>query len=79
MESIQDDVDGASLVTGRYSQVGLYYVQFSPEYSQQTPHSLPWRARYGVFIVSKKFEMFPVLVSIINIPSNNLLYNQVPK
>ena len=42
-----------------YSTVQLWRSQFSPQCSQQTPHSSPVRARYGVPFVSAYLDQLP--------------------
>ena len=43
------------------SWVSSWYVKASPKYSQQTSHSWPMRASYGMSVVSSKSNQFPPL------------------
>ena len=42
----------------------ITWCQFSPKSSEQTPHSSPVRARYGVLVVSLKFGLCSVVIIV---------------
>ena len=48
--------------TAEWSLEEPLWCRFSHKYSQKTPHSSPVRARYGVSIVSSKFELYSVAI-----------------
>ena len=52
-------------VMGQYSAVLLWRGQFSPKSSQNTSHSSPVRARYGVYLVGSNCDSFSASVTAV--------------
>ena len=61
-----------------HSAMRLQCSQFSPKSSQQTPHSLPVRASYGVSVVSSKLDSFSLaVITVLCGISGNILPNYI--